>query len=124
MKNIGISEENLIRLEGELSKLLLTYVSPHVSFDDMADIKYNVISDLMKYLYKLLGKDETQELKIYCLYSKHTCHDSTDDCAICFAKSMEDAYEKFIPLYEKTKYSGCITEARFNKFEVAILGDY
>jgi pyruvate carboxylase len=62
--------------------------------------------------------------KIYVLYSKHTCHDDTDDCAICFANSIEDAKEKFAPLYNIKYYTNCIEEVKFNKFGVAILGDY
>lgn len=62
--------------------------------------------------------------KIYALYSKHTCHDDTDDCAICFASSVKEAKEKFLPLYGLNGREECVKEVKFNKFGVAIIGDY
>ena len=38
--------------------------------------------------------------------------------------SKEEAKEKFEPLYGIEFYGNCITEVKFNKFGVAILGDY
>jgi hypothetical protein len=73
------------------------------------------------------------ELKVY-IYSKPNtmdgylqngdCHRYTDDVALCYATSVEDATEQFCKLYSKEYVVGNVKEMKMNKYGICICTDY
>lgn len=55
---------------------------------------------------------------------KGDCHSFTDDVALCYANSLEEAAEIFCKLYDKELIDGKIKEARFNSYGICICTDY
>lgn len=52
------------------------------------------------------------------------CHSYTDDVALCYADSLNDAVEIFSKLYDKELIKGHIKEARFDSYGICICTDY
>lgn len=52
------------------------------------------------------------------------CHRFTDDVALCYANSLEEAIDIFGKVYDKDQIRGNVSEARFNNYGVCICTDY
>ena len=52
------------------------------------------------------------------------CHKFTDDVALCYANSLEDAVEKFSKLYDRAAVEGNVKEACFNSYGICICTDF
>ena len=52
------------------------------------------------------------------------CHRFTDDVALCYANTLEEAVEIFGRLYDKEQIEGNIQEARFNDYGICICTDF
>lgn len=52
------------------------------------------------------------------------CHRFTDDVALCYANSLEEAIDIFGKIYDKDQIRGNVAEARFNNYGVCICTDY
>lgn len=52
------------------------------------------------------------------------CHRFTDDVALCYAESLEEAIETFGKLYDKELIDGNVREAQFNNFGICICTDF
>ena len=52
------------------------------------------------------------------------CHRFTDDVALCYANSLEEAIELFSQLYDRNLINGHVKEASFNNYGVCICTDY
>lgn len=52
------------------------------------------------------------------------CHRYTDDVALCYANSLEEATEIFCKLYERKLIEGNVKEASFNKYGICICTDF
>ena len=51
-------------------------------------------------------------------------HNFTDDVALCYAGSVEEAVEIFSKLYDKEALAGNVEEAWFNTYGICICTDY
>lgn len=51
-------------------------------------------------------------------------HSFTDDVALCYANSLEEAVEIFCKLYDKELVKGNVEEAWFNSYGICICTDY
>ena len=52
------------------------------------------------------------------------CHRFTDDVALCYANSVEEAVEIFSKLYDRTLIEGNVNEAWFNSYDICICTDF
>jgi hypothetical protein len=52
------------------------------------------------------------------------CHNFTDDVALCYANSSEEAIEIFCRLYDRECVEKNVKEACFNSFGICICTDY
>ena len=52
------------------------------------------------------------------------CHCYTDDVALCYANSLEEAVEVFCRLYDRELIEGNVTEAVFNSRGICICTDF
>lgn len=52
------------------------------------------------------------------------CHRFTDDVALCFATSVEEATEIFCRLYDKELVASNVREATFNSKGICICTDF
>ena len=52
------------------------------------------------------------------------CHRFTDDVALCYANSFEEAIDIFGKLYNKELLKDNVEEARFNSYGICICTDY
>lgn len=67
-----------------------------------------------------------KQQKLYC-YSKPNVmqgHRYSDDVALCYADSIDDAMSKFNRLYDLSLLVGNVKEVRFNDFGIYIATDY
>ncbi len=51
-------------------------------------------------------------------------HQFTDDVALCYANSLDEAVEIFSKLYDKTQIMDNVQEASFNNYGICICTDY
>jgi hypothetical protein len=52
------------------------------------------------------------------------CHRFTDDVALCYADSPEEAVDIFCRLYSREFVKGHVEEVRFNSYGICICTDY
>lgn len=52
------------------------------------------------------------------------CHNFTDDVALCYANSLEEAIETFSKIYYKESLEGNVKEAEFNVYGICVCTDY
>ncbi len=52
------------------------------------------------------------------------CHRFTDDVALCYANSLDEANEIFFKLYDEKLVKGNVTEAKFNSYGICICTDF
>ena len=52
------------------------------------------------------------------------CHKFTDDVALCYANSLEEAVETFCKLYDRELIEGNVREALFNNSGICICTDF
>ena len=51
------------------------------------------------------------------------CHSFTDDVALCYANSLDEAVEIFCKLYDRKLIEGNVQEAWFNSYGICICTD-
>ena len=52
------------------------------------------------------------------------CHRYTDDVALCYANSLDEAIETFSKIYYKESLEGNVKEAEFNVYGICVCTDY
>ena len=52
------------------------------------------------------------------------CHNFTDDVALCYASSLDEAVEIFCKLYDRELIEGNVKEAWFNSYGICICTDF
>lgn len=51
-------------------------------------------------------------------------HRYTDDVAVCYANSLDEAIEKFSKLYSRDILVGNVSEVKFNSYGICVCTDY
>lgn len=64
--------------------------------------------------------------KLYCYSNPNVMqeHKYSDDVAICYADSIEEAMSKFNRLYDISLLAGNVSEVEFNDYDIFIATDY
>ena len=52
------------------------------------------------------------------------CHKFTDDVALCYANTLEEAVEIFSKLYYRKSLKGNVKEVSFNSYGICVCTDY